>query len=279
MQKSYIKGRGEGMAIIELRDLEYQYEESGEKVLKGLNKKIHQGEWLSIIGANGSGKSTLSRLFNGLSQPTGGSVLVLGKKTTDEASLQMIRREVGMVFQNPEHQFVAPTVRDDIAFGMENAGIPREVMLERIDEVSRWVNIEHILHMEPHRLSGGQKQRAAIAGILALRPQVMVFDESTSMLDPNGRKEILETMNRLCRESGITIVSITHYLEEAFMSDRIWFMKAGRIEKDVTTASIPDQLEWMEAEGMPLPYKYQLYREAKKRRIDIRALRTMVEGE
>ncbi|GEK59750.1 energy-coupling factor transporter ATPase [Marinococcus halophilus] len=267
------------MAIIELRELEYQYEESDEKVLKGLTKDVHRGEWLSIIGANGSGKSTLSRLFNGLSQPTEGSVHVLGKNTADDKALQMIRQEVGMVFQNPEHQFVAPTVRDDIAFGMENAGVPREVMLERIKEVSQWVNIEHILHMEPHRLSGGQKQRAAIAGILALRPQVMVFDESTSMLDPNGRKEILETMSRLCRESGITIISITHYLEEAFKSDRIWFMKAGRIEKDITTKNIPDQLEWMEAEGMPLPYKYQLYQEVKKRRIDMRTLRTMVEGE
>ncbi|MDA3128946.1 energy-coupling factor transporter ATPase [Aliibacillus thermotolerans] len=238
----------------------FRYEDNGPWVLQDVHLNIKKGEWVTFMGRNGSGKSTFARMCNALFLPTKGRVMINGRPTDKKEYLPEIRRQVGMVFQNPDHQFVAPTVRDDIAFGMENAGLSREEMIERINRVAKEVQIHELLDKEPHRLSGGQKQRVAIAGILALEPKIIVFDEATSMLDPKGRKDVLQLVKEL-HTKGLTILSVTHHLEEALLSDRFVYMEKGNISIDIPTSELFSSLPLLEKKQVPLPYRFALYRQ------------------
>ncbi|SDJ08293.1 energy-coupling factor transporter ATPase [Natribacillus halophilus] len=239
--------------IIDCQNLYFRYREEQDWILQDFHLQLYKGDWLALLGTNGSGKSTFARTLNGLLQPERGTVEVAGYQLDDEESIWTVRQKAGMVFQNPDHQFVAATVRDDIAFGLENAGIPRTEMIERIEESSIRVGIADKLTTEPHRLSGGQKQRAAIAGILALRPDIMIFDEATSMLDPKGRGEVMQTMAELNR-AGITIIMITHELEEALQAERIVFMEQGKTVRDQSTHEFFQDPQFLLSRGFYLPY-------------------------
>ncbi len=214
------------MNIIEINDLSFSYRKD-TPVLKNINLNIKKGEWVSILGHNGSGKSTLSKLIMGLLKAKSGTITVDGVELTEE-SVYEVRAKIGIVFQNPDNQFVGVTVEDDIAFGMENLQIDRETMIKRIDEYSTKVNMKEYLKKPPHQLSGGQKQRVAIAGILAMDTDIIIFDEATSMLDPKGRDSIMEYIREL-KQDGATIISITHDMKEAVYSDRIVVLKDGEI--------------------------------------------------
>lgn len=216
--------------IIELENVSYLYDEENEpnkKALDGLSLNVRKGEFLGIIGHNGSGKSTLAKLLNGLLLPNEGEVRVLGMNTKDESSIIEIRRNVGMVFQNPDNQMVATIVEEDVAFGAENLGIEPGEIRRLVDESLKTVGMYEFKDKKPHQLSGGQKQRIAIAGVLAMRPNCIIFDESTAMLDPVGRNEVMETMLRLNKQDGVTIIFITHYMEELVNADRIVIMEKG----------------------------------------------------
>ncbi|SFQ18837.1 energy-coupling factor transporter ATPase [Salibacterium halotolerans] len=252
------------MTVIQFKQVYYYYNEKDEPAAADLDVEVKDGEWTAVIGPNGSGKSTLARLCNGLLLPSSGGVYVHGASTKDDAALSGIRRRVGMVFQNPDHQFTAPTVRDDIAFGMENAGVERAEMKQRIQKVAEQTGTSHLLDIEPHRLSGGQKQRAAIAGVLVLQPDIMILDEATSMLDPAGRKAVMEMVRHLHKEEGMTVLSITHSLHEAMEADRVWYMEKGRLLYDRSASYILQHPEWFEKLNMPLPYSYALLKQAQE---------------
>lgn len=213
--------------IIEVRNVFFRYNETEEDVIKNVSFSLDEGEWLAIVGHNGSGKSTLAKLLNGLLQPYSGTVTIDGFETNDINQVWNIRKQVGIVFQNPDNQFVGTTVMDDVAFGLENNGIPREEMLKRIHDSLRKVHMEKFFDHEPHRLSGGQKQRVAIAGIIALKPKIIILDEATSMLDPKGRKEVIDVVKNLNETENITVISITHDIEEAMLADRMIVMNQG----------------------------------------------------
>ncbi|MED0674485.1 energy-coupling factor transporter ATPase [Aneurinibacillus thermoaerophilus] len=251
--------------IIRLNHVSFAYEGAEEKAVKGVSCEVRKGEFLSIIGHNGSGKSTLAKLLNGLLLPTEGSVEVAGVVTSDEEQIWQVRQTVGMVFQNPDNQFVAPTVEDDIAFGMENIGIPPSEMEARIIDALQKVNMSEFRTAEPNRLSGGQKQRVAIAGALAVRPAVLVLDEATAMLDPRGRKEVLEVVRRMNLEQGMTVIQITHYLEETLESDRILVMDGGALVGEGTPETIYQKVDWLRKLGLDVPFACDLqYRLRKK---------------
>ncbi len=214
--------------LLVVDQISYQYAENASPALENLSFSVQKGEWLAIVGHNGSGKSTLARILNGLLLPQTGAVTIEGVQLNED-SIWDIRRKIGMVFQNPDNQFVGTTVQDDIAFGMENNGISRETMASRIERVIDMVKMRDFLEHEPHQLSGGQKQRVAIAGVLAVQPDLIILDEATSMLDPIGRAEVLETIREIKNESQITVMSITHDLEEAARADRIIVMNQGQL--------------------------------------------------
>ncbi|AXF56677.1 energy-coupling factor transporter ATPase [Salicibibacter kimchii] len=239
--------------LIHCEHLYFRYWEEQDFILQDLRLQINQGEWVALLGTNGSGKSTFARMLNALLQPESGTITIGALRTDKEEDIWAIRQKVGMVFQNPDHQFVAATVRDDIAFGLENAGISRTDMLARIEEASERAGIKDALSTEPHRLSGGQKQRAAIAGILALRPEIMIFDEATSMLDPNGRREVMETIAEL-NQAGITIIMITHELEEALQASRVVFMERGATSRDQTVYDFFQDPDFLLSRSFTLPY-------------------------
>ncbi|MBB6451490.1 energy-coupling factor transport system ATP-binding protein [Geomicrobium halophilum] len=249
--------------IIICDQLFFRYQEEQEWILHNFSLQVNKGDWIAVLGTNGSGKSTFARMLNGLLQPESGTVTVAGYEVADEEKIWNVRQKAGMVFQNPDHQFVAATVQDDIAFGLENAGIERREMLQRIDEVSKRVGIEDLLTAEPHRLSGGQKQRAAIAGIIALRPDIMIFDEVTSMLDPKGRAEVMETMKDLNR-AGISMIMITHDLEEALMADRVIFMEKGKTIRDRTVHDFFQDPDFLKTRNFTLPYFLEMQVALKK---------------
>jgi len=205
---------------LEVKDLCFRYDPEADLTLDHLSLSAYKGEWLAIAGHNGSGKSTLARILNGLLLPEKGTVRV-GDTLLSEETIWDVRKQIGMVFQNPDNQFVGSTVQDDIAFGLENNGIPFEIMEKRIPEAIEMVNMSAFLDQEPHQLSGGQKQRVAIAGIIAVQPSVIILDEATSMLDPIGRTEVLETVRKLKEEKQLTVISITHDLDEVAMADRV----------------------------------------------------------
>ncbi|MBQ7960533.1 MAG: energy-coupling factor transporter ATPase, partial [Clostridia bacterium] len=228
MKVKYLDKNAE--TIIEIKNLEFSYEDAEKKkstVLKGINLSIKKGEFLAILGHNGSGKSTLAKHLNAILVPQNGSVAVEGIDTADENALYDIRQRVGMVFQNPDNQLVATIVEEDVAFAPENLGVPEAEIRKRVDYALDAVNMSEFSKHAPHMLSGGQKQRIAIAGVLAMKPDVLVMDEPTAMLDPIGRREIMETVKKLNREENITVVMITHFMEEAAQADRVVVMNRG----------------------------------------------------
>lgn len=224
-------------------------EESGKetRVLKNINLEINRGEFVAILGRNGSGKSTLAKHFNAIYTPNSGNVTVCGMDTSDESLLYDIREKVGMVFQNPDNQIVATIVEEDVAFAPENLGVPRDEMLKRIDYALSAVNMQKFRHHAPNMLSGGQKQRVAIAGVLAMMPKVLVLDEPTAMLDPLGRREILETVMRLNKEENMTVVLITHYMEEAIKADRIILIHDGEKVMEGTPREIFSHTDYLKS--------------------------------
>lgn len=217
-------------SIIDVKNLSFRYKESQEYYdVKGITFHVKRGEWLSIVGHNGSGKSTTVRLIDGLLEAESGEIAIDGQRLIEE-NVWSIRRQIGMVFQNPDNQFVGATVEDDVAFGLENQGLSRQEMKKRVEEALDLVGMLDFKKREPARLSGGQKQRVAIAGVVALRPAILILDEATSMLDPEGRRELIETVKGIRKDYDMTVISITHDLEEVAMSDRVLVMKKGSIE-------------------------------------------------
>ena len=217
-------------SIIDVKNLSFRYQESQEYYdVKDITFHVKRGEWLSIVGHNGSGKSTTVRLIDGLLEAESGEIVIDGQRLTEE-NIWNIRRQIGMVFQNPDNQFVGATVEDDVAFGLENQGLSRQEMQKRVEEALDLVGMLDFKKREPARLSGGQKQRVAIAGVVALRPAILILDEATSMLDPEGRRELIETVKGIRKDYDMTVISITHDLEEVAMSDRVLVMKKGEIE-------------------------------------------------
>ena len=255
--------------IIELEDIHYRYhEDDAREALAGVSLEIRRGEWLAIIGHNGSGKSTLAKVMNGLIEANTGSVVVNGKTLTEETVFDA-RRTVGMVFQNPDNQFVGTTVEDDIAFGLENIGLPREEMLERVTKVLDMVKMSEFRTKEPARLSGGQKQRVAIAGVTALEPEVIILDEATSMLDPKGRLEVISTIQKLHKEKKITVISITHDLDEAAQADRVVLMEQGQIQQIGTPKKIFKLGSKLVEKGLDVPFAEKLIEALRERGINV----------
>ena len=217
-------------SIIDVKNLSFRYKENQKYYdVKDITFHVKRGEWLSIVGHNGSGKSTTVRLIDGLLEAESGEIVIDGQRLTEE-NVWSIRRQIGMVFQNPDNQFVGATVEDDVAFGLENQGLSRQEMKKRVEEALDLVGMLDFKKREPARLSGGQKQRVAIAGVVALRPAILILDEATSMLDPEGRRELIETVKGIRKDYDMTVISITHDLEEVAMSDRVLVMKKGSIE-------------------------------------------------
>ena len=244
-------------SIIDVKNLSFRYKESQEYYdVKDITFHVKRGEWLSIVGHNGSGKSTTVRLIDGLLEAESGEIVIDGQRLTEE-NVWNIRRQIGMVFQNPDNQFVGATVEDDVAFGLENQGLSRQEMKKRVEEALDLVGMLGFKKREPARLSGGQKQRVAIAGVVALRPAILILDEATSMLDPEGRRELIETVKGIRKDYDMTVISITHDLEEVAMSDRVLVMKKGSIEstsspRDLFSRNDLDQI------GLDDPFANQL---------------------
>jgi len=238
---------------IQLTDVSYTYDEAGTPALSGINGEIRPGEFVAVLGHNGSGKSTLAKLLNALYIPNTGTVLVCGYDTRKEELVWDIRRRAGMIFQNPDNQIVATVVKEDVAFGLENLGVPPEEMPPRIESALSAVHMNKYADTAPHMLSGGQKQRVAIAGILAMEPAVLIADEATAMLDPSGRREVLDTVMKLNRQKGITVVWITHFMEEAAVADRVIVVTDGTIQADGTPAEIFEQVERMKSMHLDVP--------------------------
>ena len=231
----------------------YTYEESPSPALSGIHTEIREGEFVAVLGHNGSGKSTLAKLMNALYIPTEGKILVCGFDTADEASVWEVRRRAGMIFQNPDNQIVATVVKEDVAFGLENLGVPTEEMIPRVESALSAVHMSAFADSAPHMLSGGQKQRVAVAGILAMEPSVLIADEATAMLDPSGRKEVLETVRALNRNKGITVVWITHFMEEAAQADRIIVVSEGKAVLEGTPREVFPEVEKMRELHLDVP--------------------------
>lgn len=258
--------------MIKAENLVYEYGPAGDArhaALCGINLTIEQGEFVAIIGHNGSGKSTLAKHFNALLVPTSGTVKVKGMKTSDPRNLWKIRQTVGMVFQNPDNQIVATTVEEDVAFGPENLGVPPAEIRRRVREALECVDMLEYMRHAPHLLSGGQKQRVAIAGVIAMRPECIVLDEPTAMLDPSGRREVMRTITRLNREEGITIVLITHFMNEAVQADRVLVMEAGRIVLDGSPRKVFSRVETLRALHLDVPQVTELAHELNKEGAEI----------
>lgn len=243
--------------IISVEHLAYTYpgveDTPGVPVFADLNLTIEEGSFVAVLGTNGCGKSTLAKHFNAILLPSGGKVYVCGIDTANEDRLITIRRNVGMVFQNPDNQIVANVVREDVAFGLENLGVPHEDMIPRIDAALAAVRMTERASFAPHMLSGGQKQRVAVAGVLAMQPEVMILDEATAMLDPSGRADVLATVRKLNREQGMTVIWITHFMEEAAVADRVVVLDKGKIALDGTPAEVFSQVQKVKALGLDVP--------------------------
>lgn len=263
--------------IIELNAITVRYTEEDRPALKNVSLSIEQGEWVALIGHNGSGKSTLAKTINGLILPQEGSVAV-GDMLLNEENIWNIRKMVGMVFQNPDNQFVGSTVEDDVAFGLENQGIPRDEMVIRVKNALEQVRMEEFATREPARLSGGQKQRVAIAGVVALRPDIIILDEATSMLDPEGREEVISTIKKIKEENNLTVLSITHDIDEAANANRVMVMRQGELVREGTPAEIfsagPELIEL----GLDLPFPEKLKAALKQRGISVPAAYLTEEG-
>lgn len=244
--------------MIRVNSISYRYSEEGQYALKDVSFEVKKGEMLAIVGHNGSGKSTLAKHMNGLLLPDDGEVTVDGMSTADEALIQEIRRRVGMVFQNPDNQIVTTVVEEDVGFGPENLGLATDEIIRRVKEALKAVGMTAYARSAPHMLSGGQKQRVAMAGMLAMRPEVLVLDEATAMLDPSGRDEVLSTVRRLNRESGITVVMITQYMEEATMCDRVAVMAKGRLRMLDTPRNVFSSAKELRELGIDAPPAVEL---------------------
>ena len=258
--------------IIETRDLRFSYvtaEGVSPIVLDGVDLEVTAGSFVAVLGHNGSGKSTLAKHMNAILLPTGGKVYVDGIDTADEARLLDIRRTVGMVFQNPDNQIVANVVEEDVAFAPENLGVPSEEIRRRVDDALKAVGMYEYREHAPHLLSGGQKQRVAIAGVLAMAPRCIVLDEPTAMLDPVGRREVLETIKALNRTSGVTVVLITHHMDEAAQADRLVVMSKGRIVADGTPKKVFADVEGLKAVGLTVPETVELCWELRQDGLDL----------
>lgn len=249
--------------MIKTKDIFYSYSEQSTPALCGISSHIKKGEFVVVLGANGSGKSTLAKHFNAILLPQKGTVTVLEIDTKDEARLIEIRQKVGMVFQNPDNQIVATVVEEDVAFALENLGVEPGEMRVRIDEAMHSAEIYKYRLQAPHKLSGGQKQRVAIAGVLAMRPDCIVLDEATAMLDPSGRKRVIDTIKRLNREFAITVVHITHYMEEAINADRIIVMQGGKIVKTGSPLEVFADIEFMKSCSLDVPVARELFERLK----------------
>lgn len=246
------------MSFIEARGVEFAYSPEEENVINGIDLKIEKGTYVAVLGHNGCGKSTLAKLLCGILSPTEGQILVDGIDTADEERSFEIRKKCGMVFQNPDNQLVASVVEEDIAFAPENLGVPREEIRRRVDKALETVDMTEYAKHATYKLSGGQKQRIAIAGILAMSPECIVFDEATAMLDPSGRKEIVAAMKRLNKEIGITVITITHYMNEAVEADRIIVMNRGEIIADGTPGEIFSKVEALHEVSLAVPQVTEL---------------------
>lgn len=258
--------------IIQTQDLRFSYTNSegvAPVVLDGVTLDIAQGSFVAVLGHNGSGKSTLAKHLNGILLPTGGKVYVSGMDTADDATLLDVRRTVGMVFQNPDNQIVANVVEEDVAFALENLGVPSEEIRRRVDEALDMVGMSDYATHAPHLLSGGQKQRVAIAGVIAMRPKCLVMDEPTAMLDPVGRREVLETVKNLNKAYGITIVLITHHMDEAAQADRLVVMSKGKVVADDPPKKVFAQVDHLRSVGLTVPDTVSLCWELRQAGVDV----------
>ncbi len=244
--------------IVEFHDVSFRYSGEGGFVLDGINLEIRRGEFIAVLGANGSGKSTLAKHMNAILTPTNGQVIANGLDTADEDNLLGIRKRIGMVFQNPDNQIVATIVEEDVAFALENLGKAPWKIRERVDEALELVGMTKHAKDAPHKLSGGQKQRVAIAGVLAMRPDCIVLDEPTAMLDPKGRRRVIETVKRLNEENGITVVLITHFMEEAALAGRVIVMNQGKIVLDDLPRAVFSDAARIRALGLDVPQTTEL---------------------
>lgn len=254
-----VRTRKEGeTGLIEIQNVSYAYEDAAAKALNNVSLTINDGEFVAVVGHNGSGKSTLAKHLNALLLPTEGKVLVDGMDTADEADTLSIRQRVGMVFQNPDNQLVTTIVEEDVAFGPENIGVPGNEIRTRVDRALAAVGMEKYAHSAPNMLSGGQKQRIAIAGMLAMQPKVLVLDEATAMLDPKGRRDIIDLVTKLHKENGITVVMITQYMEEAIGADRVAVMSGGELILEGTPKEVFSQDELLHKHRLDVPVMQQL---------------------
>ena len=255
--------------IIEFKNVSFKYSEEDTEVINDLSIDFYSGQFTCVLGHNGSGKSTLAKLMNAINYPTSGKVISFGFDTSNEENEIEIRQNVGMVFQNPDNQIVATIVEDDVAFGPENLGVPREEIRKRVDEALKIVDMyDYRLH-EPHKLSGGQKQRVAIAGAIAMQTKCIVLDEPTAMLDPKGRKEVLNALKRLKEELGMTIILITHFMDEAVNADRVVVMNDGVVVFDGTPEEVFKNTEELKRIGLSVPKPLELALELKKEGYDL----------
>ena len=255
-------------SVVKLSHIDFRYYGSEVNSLTDVSLEIKEGEWVAIIGPNGSGKSTLAKIMNGLLVPAAGQVTIKDL-TIDVETVWEARRSVGMVFQNPDNQFVGSTVEDDVAFGLENNGVPRQEMISRIEEALAEVRMSEFKDKEPARLSGGQKQRVALASILALRPDIIILDEATSMLDPNGRQEVIAAIRKIKERFNLTVISITHDLDEASLADRILMMQGGRLVQDKKPEEIFLMGEQLVEQGLDVPFSQKLKDALAARGLDV----------
>ena len=259
--------------MINVEHLAYTYpgvdDTPGVAVFEDMNLSIEAGTFVAILGSNGCGKSTLAKHFNSILLPTGGKVWVCGLDTADEDQLMAVRRNVGMVFQNPDNQIVANVVEEDVAFGPENLGVASPEIRRRVDQALKQVGMSHYALHAPHLLSGGQKQRIAIAGVIAMQPKCIVLDEPTAMLDPRGRKEVVDTISRLNKEKGITVVLITHHMDEAAQADRVVVLPKGKVTADGTPKEVFTQVELLHSIGLAAPETVELCWELNKQGFDL----------
>ena len=268
--------------LIETENLSFTYIDDGDSdntydihpALNNVNLRIKRGEYIAVLGHNGSGKSTLAKLFNLILIPSSGKIFVDGKDVSSadlsEDEVFEVRKKIGMVFQNPDNQIVATVVEEDVAFGPENLGLPREEIKRRIVDAVNRVGMQEYMHHAPHKLSGGQKQRIAIAGIIAMKPECIIFDEATAMLDPVGRRDCIEIMESLCRDEGITVINITHYMEEAARADRVIVINDGKIVLEGTSDEVFSKVDFLHSIGLEAPQGIELVYELEKSGLPIK---------
>lgn len=254
---------GEKMPLLRVKDVSFHYRSEQPEVewaVRRVNLTVHSGETVAIIGPNGSGKSTLAKLIIGLLKPLSGEIYVDDLNPADDREVWSVRQQAGIVFQNPDNQIVAPTVQDDVAFGLENLGLPREIILDRVHDALERVGIAGMGDVAPSRLSGGQKQRLAIAGVLAMRPKLIVMDEATSMLDPRGRKEVADVVQKV-KEEGVAVITVTHAMDEAWQADRVVVMAGGTVQLTGSPQDVFRRREELTALGLDVPFSVKVQHE------------------